>query len=100
MSFYIGRRRVGRNRDKNTKTKAELFNERAQLRKDKAKERLRQFEEARKPDPAIKSDGPDNRPPAPPVPPAPKKPKEETANRPGKAERQRRGGGRSSDRRF
>lgn len=106
-------------RDKwNRKNKTDIFNDRMKQRKEKELERKRLFEEAGKPDPNYKKPE-DNAPqppapststpstpapatpatPKPPVAPAPKP--ATTADRPGKAERERRGSsGRHHGRRF
>ena len=92
------------------KNKTEIFNERMKQRKEKEQEMKRRFEEAGKPDPHLKKDDSAQQPAAPsaPKPPTPAKPKPPVApapkqdipNRPGKAERERRGPNRHGGKRF
>ena len=95
-------------KDKWKKNRTDVFNDRVKQRKEKQEEHARLLKEASKPDPNYKKDDGAEQPstPATPATPqisAPKTPAPkpaETANRPGKADRVRRGGGRHSDRRF
>ena len=98
-------------RDKrDRKNKQELFNDRAKLRKEKQAERAQKLEEAGRPGPAVKKDDNAQTPPAPssPLPVKPEQPAappptqvvREKPNRPGKAERERRGPTRNDGRRF
>ena len=95
--------------DSNRKNKTEIFNDRMKQRKEKELERKRLFEDAGKPDPNYKKpDDSAQQPPAPSTstppstatPATPAKPEpsvapapkpKDTASRPGKAERERRG---------
>lgn len=89
------------------KNKTELFNDRAKQRKEKQAEKAQRLEDAGKPGPATPAPTTNDNAPQPPAPAkpepvvaAPKPPVKEPANRPGKAERERRGPYRSGGRKF
>lgn len=105
QSLIKGEHAMGHKSDKKNKT--EIFNERMKQRKEKAQEKARLFEEAGKPNPSVKTNDNAQQPPAPSTPATPAKPnppapavEKEKANRPGKAERERRGPTRHDGRKF
>ena len=99
-------------RDLGKKNKTEIFNDRMKQRKEKQAEKAQRLEDAGKPDPNLKKDDSAQQPPAPstskPATPAKSEPPvapptqvdKGKPNRPGKAERERRGPTRSGGRRF